>query len=99
VFARTSEDVRIEGRRLDAPGTLRFRREDDPPTDALVIANPAKQSVIPGGATVEIMRAYAFLPTYVIYPSPGCWEFTIHIDQKESRIIRHIEAFSGRDAK
>ena len=91
VLLRTSADVRIEGRRLDGPGVLKLRRGDDPPADMLAIASPAKQSVIPGGASPEIMRAYVFLPSHVFYPSPGCWEFTIRIGEETARIVRDLK--------
>ena len=91
VLLRTSAEVRIEGRRLDGPGELKLRRGDVRPADLLVIANPAQQSVIPGGASPDIMRAYAFLPSHVFYPSPGCWEFTVHIGDETVRIIRDLK--------
>jgi hypothetical protein len=99
VLLRTSDDVRIDGHRLDAPGALTLRRGDDPPADALVIANPARHSVIPGGAPPEIMRAYVFLPSHVFYPNPGCWEFTVRIGQKQWRIVRDLKSAPGLEAK
>lgn len=95
VLLRTSEDVRIRGRRLDGPGALTLRRGEDPPGDMLVFANPARQSVVPDGAPPEIMRDYVFLPSHVFYPSPGCWEFTVRIGEEEMRIVRRSEAGSG----
>ena len=91
VLLRTSEEVRIAGRQLDGPGVLTLRRGDDPPADMLIVANPARQSVIPGGAPPAIMRAYAFLPSHVFYSSPGCWEFTILVGQQEVRVVRDLK--------
>ena len=99
VLLRTSKEVRIEGRRLDAPGVLTLRRGEDPPAAVLVIANPARHSAIPGGAQPEIMRTYVFLPSYVFYPSPGCWEFTVRIGQEEVRIVRDLKPKAGLDEK
>jgi hypothetical protein len=99
VLLRTSEDVRIRGRRLDVPGALTLRRADDPPADMLVIANPARQSVIPGGASAEIVRDYVFLPSHVFYPSPGCWEFTVRIGAEEVHIVRHLKRAAELEAK
>jgi hypothetical protein len=63
VLARTTQTVRIEGRRLDGPGTLKFRKRlNDPITDVLVLENPAAASVIPAGATPEVMKAYSSFP-------------------------------------
>jgi hypothetical protein len=90
VLSRTWEVVRIGGRRLDGPGALTLRRGDDPPADMLVMANPTKQSVTPGGAPPNVMRAYIFLPSHVFYPSPGCWEFTVHVGPEEIRIVRDL---------
>src|SRR5438128_1947880 len=50
VLRRTSDSVRISGRRLDGPGLARLRRGSDTPSDTLFVANPSKESVIPGGA-------------------------------------------------
>src|SRR5438270_616880 len=61
IFLRTSEEIRIEGRRLDGPGTLKLRHGDDPPAESLLISNPHMFSVIPTGASPEIMRVYAFM--------------------------------------
>ena len=99
VLLRTSEAVRIGGRRLDGPGALTLRRGDDPPADTLVIANPARQSVIPRGAPPEIMRAYVFLPSHVFYPSPGCWEFTVRIGEEEVRIVRDLQPPARLEAR
>jgi hypothetical protein len=100
VLVRTSEQVRIEGRRLDARGRVKIRGGDDPrKRDALVIANPARQSVMPGGASPDVMRAYAFLTSHVFYPSPGCWEFTVRIGQQDYRIVRNLEPAPGFEAR
>jgi hypothetical protein len=91
VLLRTSEEVRITGRQLDGPGTLTLRRGDDRPADMLIVANPARQSVIPGGAPPAIMRAYVFVLSDVFYPSPGCWEFTVRVGQEEVRVVRDLK--------
>ena len=87
VVARTVDGpLRVTGRRLDGDGDLRFQDGYHRPiTRELVFENPAQQSVRPGGASAEIMRAYAFLPSYVIYPTAGCWEFTARLGSKEAR--------------
>jgi ubiquinone/menaquinone biosynthesis C-methylase UbiE len=95
VLLRTSKEVRITGRRLDGPGVVTLRREADPPVDMLVIADPGRQSAIPGGATPEVMRTYSFLPSHVFYPTPGCWEFTVRIGEDEVRIVRDLKPAAG----
>jgi hypothetical protein len=95
VVLRMSEAVRITGRRLDAPGFLTLRRGGDAPGVEFVVSNPARQTVIPAGASAAIMQTYAFLPSHVFYPSPGCWEFTVRTAEKEVRIIRELARREG----
>jgi len=99
VLLRTSAAVRIEGRQLDGPGVLKLRQGDGPPAEMLVIANPANQSVIPGGAPPDIMRAYVFISSNVFYPSPGCWEFTVRIGEEATRIVRDLKPAAGFEVK
>lgn len=91
VLRRTSSVVRISARRLDAPGSAKLRYGSDT-SDTLFVANPSKQSVIPGGASPTVMQSFVFLPSHVMYPSPGCWEFTVQIAKKKFRIVREIRA-------
>jgi hypothetical protein len=90
VLRRTSDPVRISGQRLDGPGYVKLRRGSDVPSEILFVANPSRESVVPGGAPPEVMRSYAFLPSHVFYPSAGCWQFTIRIDEKEFQIVREL---------
>jgi hypothetical protein len=90
VLRRTSDSVRISGRRLDGPGLARLRRGGDTPSDTLFVANPSKESVTPGGAPQAVMRSYVFLPSHVFYPSAGCWQFTVQIAQEDFRIVRDL---------
>jgi hypothetical protein len=92
VLKRTSQPVRIEGRRLDAPGRVTFRESSGPISDVLAIPDPARASVTPGGATPEVMRTYAFVMSEVFYPTPGCWEFPVHVGGKVARIVRDVKA-------
>ena len=92
VFARTARDVRVVGRRREGSGALFFQRDlSEPKGNTLVIPNPARMSVIPGGASPDVMRAYAFIPSYVFYPSPGCWEFLVRVGGDEVRIVREVK--------
>jgi hypothetical protein len=90
IFSRQAAgSLRVTGKQLDGDGTLRFQDGgiEGHPADALEIADPWKRSVIPGGASAEILRAYSFIPNYVIYPSPGCWEFTVQLGATSTRIV------------
>jgi hypothetical protein len=89
----------ISGHRLDGPGILKLRRGNDPPSTDLIVADPARESVIPGGASPQLMRKYAFLPSHVFYPGPGCWEFQVHQGEQDVRIVRELKpmvAIGGR---
>jgi len=37
------------------------------------------------------MDRYAFIPTYLIYPSPGCWELTADLGGKKARIVQEVK--------
>jgi hypothetical protein len=99
VLLRTSDELRIEGRRLDGPGVLQLRRGADPPADVLVVENPGRQSVIPGGAPRGVMEIFAFFPSHVFYPTPGCWEFRVRLGQQEARIVRDLRPAPHPEAK
>jgi len=90
VVSRTSEPVRITGHRVDGPGTARFRLGQDEPQSMFVIADPSAASVIPGGASADVMRTYSFLPSHVFYSSPGCWEFIVRIGRDEVRLVQKV---------
>lgn len=92
VISRTSAPVRITGNRLDGPGAAKFRRGQDEPMEAeFVIADARVASAIPGGASADVMQAYAFIPSHVFYSSPGCWEFTVQVGSDEVRLVREIK--------
>jgi hypothetical protein len=62
-------DLHVEGRRLDAPGTLLFQDgPDGQPSPVLTITDPwgRARSVRPGGASPEILRSYSFVMFYLI---------------------------------
>jgi len=90
ILERTSEEVRIQGRQLDGPGVLSFRRLPEAASDTLVIRDPSRTTVIPGGASAAVMRTYAFVPSYVFYPGPGCWEIVVGVGAHETRIVREV---------
>ena len=92
VLRRTSESIRITGRRLDAPGVITVRQGQEPPSEALEIRDPPRASVIPGRASADVMRDYVFLTSHVFYPSAGCWEFTLQAGASVAHIVRHVVA-------
>ena len=80
--------LRLDGRRLDGPGVLAFQDGvDGVPTTVVTIPDPIRRSVTPGGTSAGDMKHYAFIPMYVIYPSPGCWELRAQFADREVRIV------------
>ena len=85
--------LQVRGRRLDAPGVVSFRpNKDESPSDVLRIPDPWgwRWSMIPGGASTQINRDFAFIPSLLLYPSPGCWELTATLGGEEVRIVRDL---------
>ena len=84
---KASGPLHIVGRLLDGEGTARFQDggADGTPKDALGIEDWRRRTW-PSNATPEVRRDYAFVPNYVIYPSPGCWQFTVTIGAETMRI-------------
>lgn len=91
VLVRNSYQVRISGHQLDGQGIAMLSRGDGSPTDMLIVTDPTKESVTPGGASRDIMDAYVFLPSQVRYPNPGCWEFTIRTGEQVSHVVRLLK--------
>ena len=83
--------LHIVGRRLDGEGTARFQdgAVEGIPKDALDIEDWRRRAW-PGNATPEVRRAYAFVPNYVLYSSPGCWQFTVRLGADETRITIEV---------
>lgn len=93
VFSQhASGPLHIVGRRLDGDGTARFQDGgvDGIPKDALDIEEWRRRAW-PSNATPEVRREYAFVPNYIIYPSPGCWQFTVRLGQDETRITIELK--------
>ena len=88
---KSAGPLQVKGRRLDGPGVLTFSYQGGPPTDVLRVADPWRWSMIPGGATAQLMKDYAFIGSHVIYPSPGCWELTATLGDEEVRIVRDLK--------
>ena len=82
--------LRVEGRRLDGRGHLEFQqRTDGIATATLDIADPWHSSMRAGGPRVT--RMYALVPTYVYYPSAGCWELIARLGNHEAHIVRRLK--------
>jgi hypothetical protein len=88
----THEHVRIEGRELISGRSTRFQigGGDTPMLDAIDLDDPRRVTVFPGGSAAEVRNGYFFVPSYVYFPQPGCFEFTIQLEHATQRIV--IEA-------
>jgi hypothetical protein len=89
---KASGPLHIEGRRLDGEGFARFQDGgvEGTPKNALDIDKPWNRAW-PGNATPELRHDYAFVPNYVIFPSRGCWQFTVRLGEDETRITIEVK--------
>jgi len=94
---KASGPLHIEGRRVDGEGRARFQDGGvaGTPKDALDI-DQWRRRAWPGNATPEARRDYAWVPNYVIYPSRGCWQFTVRLGAEETRITIELKEPAGR---
>jgi len=44
------------------------------PPYEMILEDARRESVLPGGATCNLLDVYAFIPSYVFYPQPGCYQ-------------------------
>ena len=93
VVARSHQgDLRVTGRRLDGPGRAQFKKGVyGSIVDELVIPNAHRMGVIPGGASSDVVRDHAFHPSYVIYPSSGCWELVARMGGDEVKVVINMK--------
>lgn len=83
--------LELRGHLVGGNAVLGFQKEYGAPTiDALRIADPAKVSVRPGGASPEEMAKYAFLVMSINYPAPGCWQFDVVLGSRHATIVRVV---------
>ncbi len=84
--------LHVTGRRLDGPGVASFMDGfDAAPASTLAISDPWTRSVIPEGASTDVLKLYSFQPSYVLYPSPGCWELNARLGDDEASIVLELK--------
>lgn len=84
----SSAALTVTGRQLDGSGSVSFARTiGSPRVSRLGIADPTAESMLPGGASVDVLRAFAFVSSYVFYPNAGCWEITSEIGSRRQSIV------------
>lgn len=83
----------VTGRRLDGEGKASFQAGVGAPLGAeLIFTDVDSVLMVPGGADRETIDTYAFRGSYIVYPSPGCWELTARLGEAEVRIVLEFVA-------
>lgn len=73
-------------------GALRFRRGTDGPlSESLSISNPLAESMIPGGASADVMNKFAFVSSYIYFPTRGCWQITSEWGGVRRSVVIHLK--------
>ena len=82
----------VTGKQVDGGGVVKFQRGIDGAIhDTLVISDIKSESVRPAGATLKLLRDYAFIPSFIYYPSRGCWELTARLGSEQRLIVRELQ--------
>jgi hypothetical protein len=69
---KAANRARVTGREVTTGATVRFQRGfGNPITDGMSIDNAKRESVLPGGATRDLLDTYTFHPSAVFYPDPA----------------------------
>lgn len=89
VVARSvSGPLIASGRQINGTDSLRFRiGMDGPLTNTVRFDDPGAASMIPGGATPELMKRRAFVAAYLFFPTPGCWEIRSQLGTVRRSIV------------
>jgi hypothetical protein len=93
ILKTTRERTVIRGHEVNSGSTTRFQHggPDSPITDAMVVDDPWRDSVIPGGATWDLKNQYLFLTSQVYYPASGCYEFDVAVGARHGTITVEIK--------
>ena len=93
ILKTTRERTVIRGHEVNSGSTTRFQHGglDSPITDAMVVDDPWRDSVIPGGATWDVKNQYLFLTSYVYYSVAGCYEFDVAVGDRHGTITIEIK--------
>ncbi len=93
ITARSQQgDLQIRGHKLEDEGVALLQSGwAKQPSDQLVIRAAHSAPGVRPNTRQEVLRKYAFWPSGVIYPSPGCWEMIANYGDREVRIIQYLE--------
>ena len=86
------EDVLVEGRRLNTGVRVRFMRRDRTVGESLRLEFTDRPTIIPGGATAEQVRRFAFFSSQAYYSAPGCWELIASAGEDTVRVVLDLVA-------
>jgi hypothetical protein len=64
----------------------RFQHQglNGPISQEMVIEDPRRESVLPGGGSRDLLDVYAFIPSYVFYPQRGCYQFDVELNGRHA---------------
>ena len=86
----------VTGSLAGASTRLMFQADvDGPLSNRLHIQAPDKRSVVPGVSSSEVTARYTFVPSYMVYPSPGCWSIDVRLGAEERRIVVEQRSETG----
>jgi hypothetical protein len=90
---KTHTPVRVRGHELGRGLPTRFQHQglNGPISDEMVIEDPRRESVLPGGGSHALLDVYAFIPSYVFYPQRGCYRFEIDLNGDTRQITVEIK--------
>jgi hypothetical protein len=85
---KNARGVRVTGRERASGAPTRFQRTglDGPITGTLIVEN-TKQVAVRDAP----LDTYAFITSYVFYPTAGCYEFDVEIEQAVRHIIVQVK--------
>ena len=86
------KDVLVEGHRLGTGERVRFMQPDRTMGKSLRLEFTERLTIIPGGATDEQVRRFAFFSSLAYYPVPGCWELIASAGEDTVRIVLDLAA-------
>ena len=88
-------DLVITGRRLGGEEEVQFGRHRMAFQFELRFPEVHRIQMVPGGASRETIDTYAFRGSYVLYPSPGCWEMIARLGPTTVKIVHELKDARG----
>lgn len=92
ILARNNPgDLTVVAKKLESDDRALFRMPGSTGlVDRLVIADADHPKMIPGEVSPDTLRTYSFRSSAVVYPSAGCWEFSVTYGERRSTIVLRL---------